>query len=83
MFLAFGAGPEIGLNFNIGSHLTIGPSLAYNYMFGVDFTDIFGFTDDFSGPQHHVSVLVNIFFRTGSDTYGTRGSQDRGIAPSQ
>jgi len=65
VFLAIGGGPEIGLNYNVGRHLTIGPSLSYNYMFGVNIED----DEDFDGPQHQVSLLVNVFFRTESDSF--------------
>jgi hypothetical protein len=68
-FVAVGAGPELGLNFNIGDHLTISPTLGYQYMYGADVLDGGGVDEIFDGGQHHVSLLFSIMFRTGSDSF--------------
>jgi hypothetical protein len=68
-FVGFGVGPEIGLNINIGDHLTISPSLGYRYMYGANTADSTGSDETLDGGQHPVSVLLNIFFRSGSDNF--------------
>jgi len=68
-FIGFGAGPEIGLNINIGDHFTIGPSVGYKYMYVANIDDSSGSDETFEGGQHQVSVLLNIFFRSGSDNF--------------
>jgi hypothetical protein len=68
-FIALGAGPEIGVNFNLGEHLTISPTLGYQYMYGTEFIEVGGEDEDFSGGQHHVSLLFSVMFRTGSDSF--------------
>ena len=68
-----GIGPELGINFNVGRHLTLSTSTFVRY--GVRVQDFDGFYDDvgsdgvFSGDEIQAGIRTSIFFRFGPDAF--------------
>ncbi len=68
-----GIGPELGVNFNVGRHLTFSTSTFVRY--GVRVQDFDGFYDDvgsdgdFRGDEIQAGIRTSIFFRFGPDAY--------------
>jgi hypothetical protein len=68
-----GIGPELGINFNIGRHLTLSTSTFVRY--GIRVQDFDGFYDDagsdgvFRGDEIQAGIRTSIFFRFGRDAY--------------
>jgi hypothetical protein len=71
-----GLGPELGINFNIGRHLTLSTSTFVRY--GIRVQDFDGFYDDagsdgvFGGDEIQAGIRTAIFFRFGRDAYDPR-----------
>jgi hypothetical protein len=75
-------GPEIGLNYNVGRHLTV--SLTGYYRFGVQaqfydspFETSSSSDRTFDGREHRVGLTTAIFFRFGGDRYEKRAPRSR------
>lgn len=67
-----GFGGALGLNYNIGEHLTLGLSAGYQYMFLGEIIHVDAFVNDdetYSGNEHLVGLNFTVFFRTASDHF--------------
>lgn len=68
-----GIGPELGMNFNLGSHLTLSFSTFARYGVQVqsfdDFFDDLGSDGDFVGDEVRVGAVASVFFRFGRDAW--------------
>jgi hypothetical protein len=67
--LSFGAGPELGLNWNIGEGMTLSTTLAYQLLYVGEIVDTASSTDGFDGFEHLVSLNLSFFFRLPSDKF--------------
>lgn len=77
-----GIGPELGINFNVGRHLTFSTSTFVRYGFRIQ--DFDGFYDDagsdgvFRGDEIQAGIRTAIFFRFGRDAYERRDHEQGG-----
>lgn len=72
-----GLGPELGVNFNVGRHLTVSTSAFVRYGFQVQsFQRLFdegGSDGDFVGGDLRAGLVTSVFFRFGDDDFHVGG----------
>jgi hypothetical protein len=67
--LSLGAGPELGLNWNIGEGMTLSTTFAYQLLYVGEVVDTDFATEGFNGFEHLISLNLGFFFRLPGDRF--------------
>ncbi len=68
--VAFGGGPEIGINYHLGDNLSVGASVSYNFLYLGEHFETTGDDQRFDGYQHLLALSISVFFRSEFDRFG-------------
>lgn len=68
--VAFGAGPELGINYHLSDRISLGLTATYNIMYLSEVLQVNGPDRDFDGYQHMGAIAIHFFWRSEDDAFG-------------
>lgn len=67
--IAFGGGPEIGINYHLNDRISLTSSLAYSVLYFAEHFESKGKDPTFKGYQHHVGLTFSVLWRNIDDQF--------------
>jgi hypothetical protein len=68
--IAFGGGPEIGINYHLNDRISLTSSIAYSVLYFAEHFESKGKDPTFKGYQHHVGLTFGVLWRNIDDQFG-------------